>query len=148
MGLFQDIKAAFTLIRKDRGYKASKEEFDSIIAYGYAVAIDASVANIRRNLNEQDWYNASIFFYYRYEIFMIKRMINLMHIIIIDRYHIEHDYCPMLKAIESELTDLDERLYSNNEITKEKKTLLLKELDRIDDRSESIRLLCRMVALV
>ena len=147
MGIFQSIKEAFSFIRKDRKYNASQEEFDSIIAYGYNLAIISTVEHLKQNLEENDWQDQNFFYYCRYEIFTLKRLTNLMRILIEDKYHLNHEYTPMLKAIEAELEDLDEYLYTTGEITEEKKKCLIKVLDRICDRYEQISLLCRMIAL-
>lgn len=147
MGIFQSIKEAFSFIHKDRKYNASQEEFDSIIAYGYNLAIISTVEHLKQNLEENDWQDQNFFYYCRYEIFTLKRLTNLMRILIEDKYHLNHEYTPMLKAIEAELEDLDEYLYTTREITEEKKKCLIKVLDRIYDRHEQISLLCRMIAL-
>lgn len=147
MGFFQTLKETFALIRKDKDYKASQEEFDSIIAFGYNLAVLSSVEHLKQNLEENDWYDQNFFYYCRYELFTIKRLNNLMRIFIEDKYHIEHEYTPMLKAIEAELEEVDEYTYSTGEITEEKKKYLIKILDRIYDRYEQISLLCRMIAL-
>lgn len=147
MGIFQSIKEAFSFIHKDRKYNASQEEFDSIIAYGYNLAIISTVEHLKQNLEENDWQDQNFFYYCRYEIFTLKRLTNLMRILIEDKYHLNHEYTPMLKAIEAELEDLDEYLYTTGEITEEKKRCLIKVLDRIYDRYEQISLLCRMIAL-
>lgn len=147
MGIFQSIKEAFSFIHKDRKYNASQEEFDSIIAYGYNLAIISTVEHLKQNLEENDWQDQNFFYYCRYEIFTLKRLTNLMRILIEDKYHLNHEYTPMLKAIEAELEDLDEYLYTTGEITEEKKRCLIKVLDRIYDRHEQISLLCRMIAL-
>lgn len=147
MGIFQSIKEAFSFIHKDRKYNASQEEFDSIIAYGYNLAIISTVEHLKQNLEENDWQDQNFFYYCRYEIFTLKRLINLMRILIEDKYHLNHEYTPMLKAIEAELEDLDEYLYTTGEITEEKKKCLIKVLDRICDRYEQISLLCRIIAL-
>ena len=147
MGIFQSIKEAFSFIHKDRKYNASQEEFDSIIAYGYNLAIISTVDHLKQNLEENDWQDQNFFYYCRYEIFTLKRLTNLMRILIEDKYHLNHEYTPMLKAIEAELEDLDEYLYTTGEITEEKKRCLIKVLDRIYDRHEQISLLCRTIAL-
>ena len=147
MGIFQSIKEAFSFIHKDRKYNASQEEFDSIIAYGYNLAIISTVEHLKQNLEENDWQDQNFFYYCRYEIFTLKRLTNLIRILIEDKYHLNHEYTPMLKAIEAELEDLDEYLYTTGEITEEKKTCLIKVLDRICDRYEQISLLCRIIAL-
>lgn len=148
MGFFQSLKETFSLIRKDKtSYSASQSEFDSIIAFGYNLAILSSVEHLKQNLEENDWNDPNFFFYCRYELFTIKRLNNLIRIFVEDKYHLEHEYTPMLKAIEAELEDLDEYMYTTGEITEEKKKCLIKVLDRIYDRYEQISLLCRMIAL-
>ena len=149
MGFFQSLKETFSLIRKDKtSYSASQSEFDSIIAFGYNLAILSSVEHLKQNLEENDWNDPNFFFYCRYELFTIKRLNNLIRIFVEDKYHLEHEYIPMLKAIEAELEDLDEYMYTTGEITEEKKKYLIKVLDRIYDRYEQVSLLCRMIALV
>ena len=149
MGFFQSLKETFSLIRKDKtSYSASQSEFDSIIAFGYNLAILSSVEHLKQNLEENDWNDPNFFFYCRYELFTIKRLNSLIRIFIEDKYHLEHEYTPMLKAIEAELEDLDEYMYTTGEITEEKKKYLIKVLDRIYDRYEQVSLLCRMIALV
>lgn len=151
MGLFADIKAALGLLKKDTGYKATNEEFDSIVAFAYILAECASINQVREII--KDKWSADAFYYCRYEFLVMKRMLALAKIIVVNKYHIEHEYTPMLDASITEIENTDSILYDEQHDLNKKqleyfKEAIEKQLDRLEDRTESLKILCRMVALV
>ena len=148
MGLIESLKQMF-FTREP--YTASREEFDSIVCFGYYAGIKCSYEKIVehletiKDLDKDDKRVSIVLFFITTELLFISRNCEML-LIFADRYAIKDEFevRQMIDALKHETLDLAARII--NKEVEDVKTALQDQLKRISNRENDIVEFTRLIA--
>ena len=136
----------FLFKKEDKYFKASKEEFDSIMVYAYVNAIEVCKEKLIEHLDRiHSGYSARMFLCI-IELFHISRYCETISILS-SQYQLKDEFevAKMLDSTKDEALNLATEIYNNK--VKDPISAINEEVKRIENRLNDFKEYCRLIAM-